>query len=83
VLRNEKLRQGLSDLMQDLNRKVEKSNFELGKGGVMPQHDKNKIEQMILYRENELNSQKITLNMYLQHYDSFASKSQDKYTHQK
>lgn len=69
--------------MKDLNHKIEQSNYELNKGGVIPDDQISEIEYMIQYREKELNSQKITLNMYLQYYDSYCNKARDKETHEK
>jgi hypothetical protein len=83
VTRNEKLKDNLNKLIENLNKAVQTSDNQLNKKDVLPKNEMNFLEQNVQYREKELNSQKLTLNMYLQYYESFSNKSNDKYTHQK
>lgn len=69
--------------MEELNKEVQISDNVLNQQEILPRNEIHLLDQNVQYREKELNSQKLTLNMYLQYYESFSNKSNDKYTHQK
>jgi len=70
-------------LIEELNKAVQTSDNLLNQKEILPRNEIHLLDQNVKYREKELNSQKLTLSMYLQYYESFSNKSNDKYTHQK
>lgn len=70
-------------MIEELNDAIEKSKQNLNKNEIISLIEINKIENVVKYREKELNSQKLTINKYLEYYESFSNKSNEKLTHQK